>query len=293
MEKRFVNAAIAGELHLATEAAFAKALRHSKDHLKFIWNRGTHTRQLRIQQRQVDIPPQALLCCTYLHRVEWVDAATEDNAHPGTAPLTWLSFNRAFYCIHTHDAEVSCNGLLFFGSNDKPLLRPDASQSEELAGILHDLSIEMDRNDRFQEEVLRLLLKRFIINCTRLARRQFIPQEATEHSYDLIRRYNVLIEQHFKQYHRVQDYARLLHRAPKTLANIFARHRQKTPLQVIADRLLLEAQRYLLYTTLSVKEIGHELGFENASAFSRFFKLHTGMSCLQFKEKYHSGIIAH
>jgi len=47
-------------------------------------------------------------------------------------------------------------------------------------------------------------------------------------------------------------------------------------LGVLHARLLLEAQRELAYTTMSVKQIAFGLGFTDAAYFTRFFQRHTG-----------------
>ena len=47
-------------------------------------------------------------------------------------------------------------------------------------------------------------------------------------------------------------------------------------LGVLHARLLLEAQRELAYTTMSVKQIAFGLGFADAAYFTRFFQRHTG-----------------
>ena len=51
---------------------------------------------------------------------------------------------------------------------------------------------------------------------------------------------------------------------------------------LIADRLLLEARRRLLYSDESVGRIAGALGFRDPSYFSRFFRAKTGRSPRQF-----------
>jgi AraC family transcriptional activator of pobA len=41
---------------------------------------------------------------------------------------------------------------------------------------------------------------------------------------------------------------------------------------------VLEAQRDLAYTTLSIKQIGLDLGFADAAYFTRFFQRETGLT---------------
>ena len=53
---------------------------------------------------------------------------------------------------------------------------------------------------------------------------------------------------------------------------------------MIHERLELEAKRLLRYTDKTTKEIAYELGFDDSSKFSRFFKTQTGMYPTTFKE---------
>lgn len=93
-----------------------------------------------------------------------------------------------------------------------------------------------------------------------------------EKSFDIIRRYYVLVDNHYKEKKQVQDYAEMLYRSPKTLSNLFAAYGLPSPLRIIHERIEAEAKRLLLYTNKSAKEIGEILGFEDLAAFSRFFR---------------------
>lgn len=46
---------------------------------------------------------------------------------------------------------------------------------------------------------------------------------------------------------------------------------------------MLEAKRLLAYSSLSIKEIGFELGFGEPTNFNKYFRKHTGMAPMQFK----------
>ena len=83
----------------------------------------------------------------------------------------------------------------------------------------------------------------------------------------------------------LEDYAGLLHRSPKTLANLFASCGQPSPLNIIHDRVNAEARRLLLYTPKSAKEIAYLLGYEDTAAFSRFFAKMNGESITGFRQR--------
>lgn len=196
-----------------------------------------------------------------------------------------LLFDSNFYCIFGHDGEVSCSGLLFNGSSEVLRLELSEMRTAALQRVVDDLRAEYGVVDGLREEMLRMQLKRFIIICTRIAREHFSVGADREKLFDTVRRYYVLVDEHFRTKKRVQDYAGLLHRSPKTLANLFASCGQPSPLNIIHDRVNAEARRLLLYTPKSAKEIAYLLGYEDTAAFSRFFAKMNGESITGFRQR--------
>ena len=60
---------------------------------------------------------------------------------------------------------------------------------------------------------------------------------------------------------------------------------EKSALQMVHERVLLEAKRSLIYTVQTISEIAYELGFTDPAYFTRFFRRLTGLSPKQFREK--------
>jgi len=144
---------------------------------------------------------------------------------------------------------------------------------------------EIKASDNIQNEILLALLKRLIIYVTRLARSGYAPvRKLQEEKFHTIRKFNLLVEANFKTEHSVSFYAEQLYKSPKTLSNLFAVYNHKSPSQVIQERILIEAKRLLSYTDRPVKQITFELGFEDVSYFSNFFKKHTRSSPLDFRK---------
>ena len=54
----------------------------------------------------------------------------------------------------------------------------------------------------------------------------------------------------------------------------------------IQQEVLLEAKRLLYYSEFNIKQISYELGYEDPSYFSRFFRKAAGMSALAFRALY-------
>jgi AraC family transcriptional activator of pobA len=55
----------------------------------------------------------------------------------------------------------------------------------------------------------------------------------------------------------------------------------------ITHEVMLEAKRLLYYTQLTVKEIAHQLGYDDHTYFSRLFKSTVNKTPLEFRDSYH------
>jgi AraC family transcriptional regulator, transcriptional activator of pobA len=197
--------------------------------------------------------------------------------------VAW-QFNRNFYCIIDHDREVSCVGFIFYGSTGTMFIDLNEHEQHKIDQLLAVFIDEFQTADNIQKDMLLMLLKRLIIILTRLAKKQYVSDpRLTDDKLDIVRRYNLLVENHYHKQHYVQFYADQLHKSPKTLANLFALYNHKSPLAIIQERIVLEAQRLLIYTDKSAKEIAYHLGFEDTAYFSNFFKKHTAHSPQDFR----------
>ncbi len=83
----------------------------------------------------------------------------------------------------------------------------------------------------------------------------------------------------------VAHYAKLLHTSPQNLNAICRKETNQSAAQVLADHILSEAKRFLLYTELSVSEVCHSLGFKDNSHFTKYFKRHLGVTPTAFRKE--------
>ena len=259
--------------HLQKEETFF-AVRTSI--IKILWNRNEAPVEFLIDGRPFALAPHQITTATYFQHVDYP---------AGSAPVSAFRFNREFYCIADHDQEVSCNGILFFGTQNQPVITIPPEQQRKFDLLLEVIREEFRTVDQIQGEMLQMLLKRLIIICTRLAKEQLIVPNLSEQQIDIIRRFNVLVDVHFRTHHKVKDYAALLHKSPKTLSNLFAVYNQKSPHQIIQERIVLEAKRLMLYSDKQTKEIAFDLGFADPAYFSRYFKKIAKVSPSEFKSQ--------
>lgn len=102
-------------------------------------------------------------------------------------------------------------------------------------------------------------------------------------------RFSELIEDRHTSRHDVAYYAAELGMSPTHLNVVTRSHSGKSPLELIHERLLLEARRSLVYTTMTISEISYELGFSDPAYFTRFFKKATQLSPKAFRQ--HAGTL--
>ena len=242
--------------------------------VSMLWNRNDEPVKLVVDNELFLLQPNQIVTVTYLQNIGF---------DMGCPPLHGIVFNREFYCILDHDEEVSCNGILFFGTQDLSIVELNEKEQVKFDLLLQVFIDEFETPDKIQGEMLQMMLKRFIIKCVRLAKEQLITKELNNNQVDIIRKFNVLVDTHFKEKRHVKDYAELLFKSPKTLSNLFGIYNQLSPQQVIHNRLILEAKRLLHYTNMPVTEVGFELGYEDPAYFSRFFRKHTGKSPSEYK----------
>ncbi len=97
-----------------------------------------------------------------------------------------------------------------------------------------------------------------------------------------------LIDQQFLSIKSPSEYAEQMHMSSKHLNRIIKSLVNKTVTDIISDRIMLEAKRLLIHSDISVSELADELGYEDYSYFSRFFKKKSGQTPKQFRERYKS-----
>lgn len=274
MEKRFYNPKVKAQFTLFYDEENLPDLDINGNFLKFIWNKGDDNVLIELDNQEQILYPNQIICTTYLQNIRISNNQNQ---------VVVLLFNREFYCVHTYDSEVSCNGLLFFGSNQTPIILLNQNEVQVLTYLISVLKDEFDIVDGNREEMLRILLKRFIIRCTRLAKQQLFKGDISFNEVDIVRLFNVLVEENYKKLKKVSDYASLMNKSPKTISNIFNQYSELSPLQIIHQRVIIEAKRLFNYTSKSAKEIGQELGFDDAAQFSKFFKNVTGKSISEYR----------
>lgn len=133
---------------------------------------------------------------------------------------------------------------------------------------------------------LALLLSNLIIFLKRHAiwNNQF-ENENIDNNYYYYLSFIDYVEVHFKQIHKVKEYAKALNLSVGTLNRSIIKISGKRPMKIINERIVLEAKRILNYSVeLRIKQVSEILGFTEVSNFVKFFKHNVGMTPNDFRE---------
>ena len=97
--------------------------------------------------------------------------------------------------------------------------------------------------------------------------------------------YRWFVDNNFRETRRIGDYAKMVGVSQTHLNRICREVLGCSALDVIERRVALEARRQLLFSGLSIKQIGAELGYEDPAYFSRVLTRVLGVAPGAYREK--------
>lgn len=106
----------------------------------------------------------------------------------------------------------------------------------------------------------------------------------------LVRRYLALVEQHYRGHEALPFYAQALGVTPDHLSRTCRHVLRQSALQILHERLMLEARRLLAYSSLSVTQVAQSLGYDDAAYFSKFFSRAVGSTPSEYRALVASGV---
>jgi AraC-like DNA-binding protein len=198
-----------------------------------------------------------------------------------------INFHPDFFCIHKHQKEVACNGVLFNNIYQPPIVTLSEDELKNFLSIIEKMKLEMQNKNLAQYELLVSYLKILLISASRIKNEQSPDfQKNIDNSEEpfILQKLKDSIESHYKTKHTASDYSELLNVSSNTLAKISKNHFNKTLTDLISERIIIEAKRELYLTSKPIKQIAFELGFKDEYYFSRFFKTNTEISPKYYRD---------
>ena len=111
----------------------------------------------------------------------------------------------------------------------------------------------------------------------------------TEHTFSrqetLVRKFFDLLIDSYETKRNVSYYADKLCISPKYLTTVVKSVSNRPVQSWINEVILVSAKRYIMTTELTINQIADRLHFHTTSSFVRFFRVHTGLSPLEYRKR--------
>lgn len=159
----------------------------------------------------------------------------------------------------------------------------------EDARLLRDLvarvNAEVAAGFGIDAEFLRACLAAAVILLGRVGSAGARINAEAERDLARIEKLKTLIALHFRQQRPVEFYAEKLALTPVHLNRICRKVAGLSVGQLIAERVMEEARRDLLFTSMTVQQIAFDLGFADPAYFNRLFSRRTGLTPKAYRDR--------
>ncbi len=198
-----------------------------------------------------------------------------------------IHFNESFLSDEGSSENVFLKYNVFNAFDASPYYLIRRENAGKLALLVNEMEEETRNEGLFaHSDLLKYLIKMLLIYVQRTGERGHgLPLCINNAANRTFVRFRQSLEHHYRSMHTVKEYAAHLNVSTKTLTNCVYESSHSTPLALINDRIVLEAKRQLLHSSLKVKEIAFQLGFEDPSYFVKFFKRYVGCLPAEFREQ--------
>lgn len=193
-----------------------------------------------------------------IHQVDFVDYPVDDNTLFFIAPGqvhsfhgsrdcegVIIRFNASFMADEQSSESIFLKYDIFNAYDSLPYYKITDAEADHLYILVQAMRIELSLKSAFaHKDYMQYLVRLFLIRVQRAGTRRAVQKLSVScMAHRSFVRFRQLLEKHFREIHTVKEYAEMLHVSTRTLSHYVAQSAHLTPLQVINDRVVLEAKR--------------------------------------------------
>ncbi len=172
---------------------------------------------------------------------------------------------------------------LFEKAEQNPVISLHDEQRKYWENLLSQMENVYVSDRKFKNEILKNYLSVALFEIY-----QYQQEKPALHNTEYLRfvTFKKDLKTYFKTHKKVSFYAGKQNITPKTLNLAVRKIVNKSAKRFINDYVLLSAKRLLVNTNLTSAEIAYELGFDEPTNFTKFFKKTEGKSPVMFRKEY-------
>jgi len=144
---------------------------------------------------------------------------------------------------------------------------------------------EYQQDNDARELMLHAMLSALLVWLNRKRQSQVPAEDRAERRRAVMRQFARYVESHYRDHLPLSDYAQMTGFSITHLNYLCHEFYNCSALNVLHQRLMLEARRSLQYTSMTVSQLSDYLGFSDATYFSRFFRRYANQSPKSFREE--------
>lgn len=197
-----------------------------------------------------------------------------------------ICFTEDFFSLRYNNNIL--NQFSFFNGETLSAMTISEDNSSYLYTLLSFMCTEFNNLRKVSINALRSYLNILLIELERI-HSPLKTAHTINPAREKVQLFQKLIAKNFKTNKMPSEYAEMLNLSTNYLNKICKKTLGQTSGDLIRKHLILEAQRLLHYTNLSISEIAYELGFEHASYFITFFKKGTNQTPEKYRKTRNDG----
>ncbi|WP_162555917.1 AraC family transcriptional regulator [Reichenbachiella versicolor] len=195
-----------------------------------------------------------------------------------------ITFSNEFLAHNYISIDFIDNLNVFQDFGSAPPLEADNDELQQICSYAEQLINIYGSDQPFKYDALGALLKLMLIESNNLCQIDKTDISA-DTSQSLLLQYKNLLNENFKSWHTVNEYADQLNVTPDYLNRVVKNLTGKTAKEHIQSRIILAAKRMIYFSELTNKELAYDLGFTEPANFTAFFKKCTGIPPSEFRKR--------
>ncbi len=196
--------------------------------------------------------------------------------------IEYLFFSYNFFS----DMRVFLNTNIPFKIGQKPCLKLDESE----IGILleyHSLIVKRYGNEAlpYYNKIIRNLLRAFLYEVISIYEKSSTGEKLfTTRNEEIFYQFAELLVQNYQKERSVGFYADRTNITSKYLTKVIKSVTGRKALELVNEITIVHIKALLKSSNLTILQVSEELNFSSPSFFGRFFKKHTGMTPVEYRE---------
>ncbi|MEZ7499032.1 helix-turn-helix transcriptional regulator [Flavobacterium sp. Arc3] len=193
-----------------------------------------------------------------------------------------LHFNDFF--INQFNQELAQRfSLSIFNEIGQPYISAQNTEVSRINTLLQFIQEENQHTDTSQKEQLFFLLSSLLLSIERIKNKNEINVLFKNTDFELAYSFKKEVYNNRDSFPSLEHYTQKLHTNTKKLTTVTKQYLKGTPAQIIQNVKILEAKRKLAQKQLSIQTIAFDLGFDQPTYFTKYFKKATGVTPKQFQ----------